>query len=295
MRRTEWQRWSGILFAVPWLLQFVFFIIIPFGGSFYLSLTDYRFRGAPRFIGLENYLDLFTDDSVFIRSIVNTIYYTVVHVPGVMIISFFIAILLNQNVRGMALFRTLFYLPSVTAGVATAMLWLVILQPNGLLNQGLGLVGIPGPRWLTSTAFAMPGLIIMSFWTVGTTMILYLAGLQGIPQHLYEAAAIDGAGHVRRMWHVTVPMMTPTIFLTLVLNIIGSFQVFIAALIVTSGGPANSTLFVLLYLYRKAFLTFQMGYASAIAWILFVIILIFTLMQFVIARRWVYYEYEEAE
>ena len=293
MRRTAWQQWSGILFAVPWLLQFVLFIVIPFAASFWLSLTDYRFRGFPRMIWFENYVDLASDE-VFLKSIFNTLYYTVFHVPGVMIISFFIAILLNQKVHGMPLFRTLFYLPTVTAGVATAMLWLVILQPTGILNQALGLIGIPGPRWLTSTQWAMPGLIIMSFWTVGTTMILYLAGLQGIPQHLYEAASIDGAGLLRRLWHVTIPMMTPTIFLTLVLGIIGSWQVFTQALILTGGGPANATLFVLLYLYNKAFLIFQMGYASAIAWVLFVIILIFTLINFAMARRWVYYEYDES-
>ena len=293
MRRTFWQQWSGILFAVPWLLQFLLFIVVPFAASFWLSLTDYRFRDFPNFIWFENYADLASDE-VFLKSVFNTLYYTVFHVPGVMVIAFFIAILLNQKVQGMPLFRTLFYLPSVTAGVATIMLWLVILQPNGILNQVLGLVGIPGPRWLTSTQWAMPSLIIMSFWTVGTTMILYLAGLQGIPDHLYEAASIDGAGHLRKLWHVTVPMMTPTIFLTLVLGIIGSWQVFTQALILTGGGPANATLFVLLYLYNKAFLIFQMGYASAIAWVLFVIILIFTLIQFVIARRWVYYEYDES-
>ncbi len=293
MRRTIWQQWSGILFAVPWLLQFVLFIVVPFAASFWLSLTDYRFRDFPNMIWFENYVDLASDE-VFLKSIFNTLYYTVFHVPGVMVIAFFIAILLNQKVNGMPLFRTLFYLPSITAGVATIMLWLVILQPNGILNQALGLFGIPGPRWLTSTQWAMPSLILMSFWTVGTTMILYLAGLQGIPQHLYEAASIDGAGHLRKLWHVTVPMMTPTIFLTLVLGIIGSWQVFTQALILTGGGPANATLFVLLYLYRKAFLIFQMGYASAIAWVLFVIILIFTFIQFGIARRWVYYEYDES-
>lgn len=293
MRRTFWQQWSGILFAVPWLIQFVLFIVVPFAASFWLSLTDYRFRDFPNMIWFENYIDLASDE-VFLKSIFNTLYYTVFHVPGVMIIAFFIAILLNQKVKGLPLFRTLFYLPSITAGVATIMLWLVILQPNGILNQALGLFGLPGPRWLTSTQWAMPSLILMSFWTVGTTMILYLAGLQGIPQHLYEAASIDGAGHLRKLWHVTVPMMTPTIFLTLVLGIIGSWQVFTQALILTGGGPANATLFVLLYLYRKAFLIFQMGYASAIAWVLFVIILIFTFIQFAIARRWVYYEYDES-
>ncbi len=293
MRKNTWQIWSGWLFALPWLIQFVFFIVAPFVASFYLSLTNYRFRGAPKVIGWDNYVELFSDDPLFWKSVVNTIYYTIIHVPGQIVIAFLIALLLNQNVRGIALWRTMFYLPSITAGVATAMLWIVILQPNGLLNQFLGLFGIPGPRWLTSTTWAMQGLILMSFWTVGTTMILYLAGLQGIPTHLYEAAEIDGAGPLRRVWHVTIPMMTPTIFLTVVLGIIGSFQVFTSALIVTSGGPANSTLFVLLYLYRKAFLIFQMGYASAIAWVLFVIILLFTVVQFAVARRWVHYEYED--
>ena len=293
MRKNTWQIWSGWLFALPWLIQFVFFIVAPFVASFYLSLTNYRFRGAPKVIGWDNYVELFSDDPLFWKSVVNTVYYTIIHVPGQIVIAFLIALLLNQNVRGIALWRTMFYLPSITAGVATAMLWIVILQPNGLLNQFLGIFGIPGPRWLTSTTWAMQGLILMSFWTVGTTMILYLAGLQGIPTHLYEAAEIDGAGPLRRVWHVTIPMMTPTIFLTVVLGIIGSFQVFTSALIVTSGGPANSTLFVLLYLYRKAFLIFQMGYASAIAWVLFVIILLFTVVQFAVARRWVHYEYED--
>ena len=269
MRKNTWQIWSGWLFALPWLIQFVFFIVAPFVASFYLSLTNYRFRGAPKVIGWDNYVELFSDDPLFWKSVVNTIYYTIIHVPGQIVIAFLIALLLNQNVRGIALWRTMFYLPSITAGVATAMLWIVILQPNGLLNQFLGIFGIPGPRWLTSTTWAMQGLILMSFWTVGTTMILYLAGLQGIPTHLYEAAEI------------------------VVLGIIGSFQVFTSALIVTSGGPANSTLFVLLYLYRKAFLIFQMGYASAIAWVLFVIILLFTVVQFAVARRWVHYEYED--
>ncbi len=258
-------------------------------------MTNYKFRGDIVFVGFNNYTELFGRDQDFIRSIVNTFYYTVIHVPGLMFIAFFIALLLNQNVRGMPIFRTLFYLPSVTAGVATAMLWIVMLQPNGLLNQFLAVFGISGPPWLTSTTWALPGLIIMSFWVVGSAMILYLAALQGIPEHLYDAASIDGAGPIRRMWHVTVPMMTPTIFLTLVLATIGSFQVFVTALIVTNGGPANATLFILLHLYRAAFEYFRMGYASAIAWILFLIILLLTMLQFLTARRWVYYEFDAPE
>ena len=290
MRTTRWQRWSGLLFIAPWLITFIWFTLGPFIASIILSLTNYRFIGLPTWVGLDNYVRLFTDDPKFIRSVINTLYYTAVHVPGIMIMAFFVAILLNQKVKGQPIYRTAFYLPSVTAGVATAYLWILLLQPNGLVNQFLGLVGIDGPNWLTSSTWAMPALILMSFWGLGTTMIIYLAALQGIPQHLYEAASVDGAGVIRKMWHVTVPMMTPAIFLTAVLQIIGSWQVFTQALIVTNGGPRDSTLFILLHLYRTGFEYFQMGYASAIAWVLFVIILVFTILQFGIARRWVYYE-----
>lgn len=279
-----------MLFITPWLITFLWFTLGPFIASIFLSFTNYRFIGLPTWIGLDNYVRLFTDDPKFIRSIINTLYYTAVHVPGIMLMAFFVAILLNQKVKGQPIYRTAFYLPSVTAGVATAYLWILLLQPNGLVNQFLGLVGIDGPNWLTSSTWAMPALILMSFWGLGTTMIIYLAALQGIPQHLYEAASVDGAGVIRKMWHVTVPMMTPAIFLTAVLQIIGSWQVFTQALIVTNGGPRDSTLFILLHLYRTGFEYFQMGYASAIAWVLFVIILIFTIIQFGIARRWVYYE-----
>ena len=275
---------------MPWLITFLWFTLGPFIASIYLSFTNYRFIGLPTWIGFQNYANLFGDDPKFIRSIINTLYYTGVHVPGVMLLAFFVALLLNQKVKGQPIYRTAFYLPSVTAGVATAYLWILLLQPNGLINQFLGIVGIDGPTWLTSSTWAMPALILMSFWGLGTTMIIYLAALQGIPQHLYEAASVDGAGVVRKMWHVTVPMMTPAIFLTAVLQIIGSWQVFTQALIVTNGGPRDSTLFILLHLYRTGFEYFQMGYASAIAWVLFMIILVFTIIQFTVARRWVYYE-----
>jgi len=290
LRTTRWQRWSGLLFIAPWLVTFLWFTLGPFIASIYLSFTNYRFIGFPEWVGFNNYVRLFTDDAKFIRSIINTLYYTAVHVPGIMVMAFFVAILLNQKVKGQPIYRTAFYLPSVTAGVATAYLWILLLQPNGLVNQFLGIVGIDGPNWLTSSTWAMPALILMSFWGLGTTMIIYLAALQGIPQHLYEAASVDGAGVFRKMWHVTVPMMTPAIFLTAVLQIIGSWQVFTQALIVTNGGPRDSTLFILLHLYRTGFEYFQMGYASAIAWVLFVIILVFTIIQFGVARRWVYYE-----
>jgi multiple sugar transport system permease protein len=255
---------------------------------------DWKGIGIPRFVGMANYMRMFSDDEAFIASIRNTVVYTVVHVPGVMFLAFVVALLLNERVRLMPLFRTLFYLPSVTSGVATVVLWVWILHPAGLLNRALALFGISGPNWFGSTTWALPGLILMSFWNIGTNMLIYLAGLQGVPQQLYEAAEIDGANAFQRVRYVTLPMMTPSIFLTLILGIIGSFQVFTAALVATEGGPGYATLFVLLHIYFNAFRFFRMGYASALAWVLFLIIMIFTIIQFWLASRWVYYEGERA-
>lgn len=294
-----WRETRGFLFVLPWLFGFVVFVAGPFFFSFFLSFMQWRLVGDMKWMGFANYAQLLSgDDTRFVQSVYNTAYYVVFHVPGVLIISFAVAGLLNRKVKGIAIYRTAFYLPSITTGVATAVLWYWVLQPNGLLNNFLDIflepLGAKAPNWLGSTTWAMPGLIIMSFWSVGTTMIIYLAGLQGIPQHLYEAAEIDGAGWWGKVRHVTLPMMTPQIFLTLVLAVIGSFQVFTSALIITEGGPADATLFLLLYLYWNGFRFFKMGYASAIAWVLFFIILFLTIVQFMLARRWVYYEGERA-
>jgi multiple sugar transport system permease protein len=294
-----WRETRGFLFVFPWLVGFILFIAGPFFFSFFLSFTQWRLVGDIKWTGFNNYVQLLSgEDTRFVQSVYNTVFYVFFHVPGILIISFTVAGLLNRKVRGMPLYRTAFYLPSITAGVATAVLWYWVLQPNGLLNQFLNVFlnpfGVDAPNWLGSTKWAMPGLIIMSFWSVGTTMIIYLAGFQGIPQHLYEAAEIDGAGWWGKIRNVTIPMMTPQIFLTLVLAVIGSFQVFTTALIVTEGGPADATLFLLLYLYWNGFRFFKMGYASAIAWLLFLIILFLTIVQFATARRWVYYEGERA-
>ncbi len=291
----SWRETQGFLFVLPWLFGFVVFLAGPFLFSFFVSLTEWRFVGDAKWLGLGHYARLLSaEDQRFVQAVYNTTYYVVFHVPGVLIISFVIAGLLNRKVRGIAIYRTCFYLPSITTGVATAVLWYWVLQPNGLLNDFLNILLVPlgfkGPNWLGSTTWAMPGLIIMSFWTVGTTMIIFLAGFQGIPHHLYEAAEIDGAGWWGKVRNVTVPLMTPQIFLTSVIGVIGSFQVFTAALIITEGGPADATLFILLHLYQIGFTAFNMGYASAIAWVLFLIILFFTIVQFITARRWVYYE-----
>jgi multiple sugar transport system permease protein len=289
----RWRRWRGVAYVMPWFIGFVLFTLGPFFFSLYLSFTEWQLLGAIKFVGLANYQQLFFEDPLFLKSLANTTYYTVFHVPGSMLLAFAAAILLNQQIKFRAFFRTLFYLPSITPGVAAVILWVWLLHPTGIINTVLGFLGVPRdiqPNWFGSTTWAMPGLILMSFWGIGSLMIIYLAGLQGIPEQLYEAAAIDGANAWHRLRYVTVPMMTPSIFFTLIIGVIGSFQSFAAALIATEGGPANSTLFLLLYLYYQAFRFFHMGYASAIAWVLFVIIMALTLAQFALARRWVYYE-----
>jgi multiple sugar transport system permease protein len=288
----RWRRWRGFFFVLPWVLGFLAFDLLPFIASFFLSLTDWNIAETPRFIGLENYRELLIEDELFRRSIVNTLYYAAFHIPGTMILAFLAAVLLNQEIRGIPFWRTMYYLPSITTGVATAVVWIWLLQPRGLINQGLGLLGIPGPNWLLSTAWAMPALILLSYWNIGGPMIIFLAGLQGVPQSLYEAAEVDGAGRLARFFNITIPLMTPYIFLILILQIIGSFQVFTQALVMTEGGPAHSTTFVMLLMYWAGWQWLRMGYASAIAWILLLVILTVTIVQFTLARRWVYYEGE---
>ena len=282
----------GYLFIAPWLFGFLVFTLGPFVASFYLGFTRWGLLDTPVFIGLRNYWDL-VHDYLFIKSLINTAYYTAFHVPLSMLLAFLLALLLNQRIRGIPIYRTLFYLPSITASVATAILWVYLLQPDGIVNAVLAHVGIAGPPWLADSFWAMPSLILISLWSIGGTMIIYLAGLQGVPQHLYEAAVIDGAGRWQKALHVTVPMMTPTILLTAILGVIGSFQVFDNAFIITAGGPANATLVYILLLYQNAFEYFKMGYAAAMAWVLFLIVLVVTLIQLRVARTWVYYESEQ--
>jgi multiple sugar transport system permease protein len=291
-RRVPMRRYKGALFVLPWFVGFVVFNLGPFVASLVISLTDWSLIDDPKFVGLTNYTRLFSDE-LYLKSLFNTFYYLVFHVPGQIILAFCVAGLLNRRVKGLPIFRTCFYLPAITSGAATAIIWLWLFQPQGLINQALQPFGVPGQNWLASTRWAMPSLILMSFWNIGSTMIIFLAGLQGVPQSLYEAAEIDGAGFFGKVRHVTVPMMTPYLFLTAVLGVIGSFQVFTSALLVTGGGPANATLFVVLYLFWNGWSYFKMGYASAMAWVLLLIILTFTALQFRIARRWVYYEADE--
>jgi len=284
----------GWLFISPWLIGFVVFTAGPFLAAFFLSTTTWDVAGQWEEVGLRNYQKMLSGgDELFNAAVRNTLYFVVFNVPGVQIIALALAALLNQKLRGIAVYRTIFYLPSVTSGIATAYLWATILAKFGLLNGMLALIGIDGPTWLYSVDWGMPAIIMYSLWNVGTPMLVYLASLQGVPVHLHEAAMIDGAGVWSRFRHVTLPMITPAIFFNSVLGVINSFQVFTAAFILTGGGPANATLVYILYLYQSAFMNGKMGYASALAWVLFLVILAVTLVQLAVARLWVYYEAEQ--
>ncbi|MCU0645940.1 MAG: sugar ABC transporter permease [bacterium] len=289
---------QGWLFISPWLIGFIFFAAGPILFSMLMSFTRWSLLSPPQWIGIGNYQEILFDDPLVYKSLWNTAYYVLFAVPLGVGLSLALALLLNQKLKGMNIFRTIYFLPSVTNLVAISILWLWIFNPEfGLLNRALSWIGIDGPLWLQSEVWSKPALILMSLWGIGGGMIINLAALQSIPQELYEAADLDGAQRWRKTIHITLPLISPAIFFNLVMNIIGSFQVFTQAFVMTAssaqgqeGGPNNSTLFFVLYLYKKAFQQFQMGYASALAWILFIIILIFTIVQFSLSRRWVYYE-----
>ncbi len=283
---------SFYLFILPWVIGFLVFTVGPIIVSFFLSFMEYDIILPPKFVGLANFSELF-EDPLFIKSMSNTLYIVVFAVPLGMVAAFLMALLLNQKVRGVAVYRTAYFIPSIVPAVASAALWLYVLQPQwGLLNGLLESIGISGPGWLASEVWSKPSIIMLMVWGSGGTMIIYLAGLQDIPQEYYEAAEIDGANTPSKFFHITMPLMTPTIFFTLVLGIIGTFQVFSVVFVLTDGmgGPVNSTLVYLIYIYRNAFNFFRMGFASAMAWVLFVVILILTIIQFRTARFWVYYE-----
>ncbi|GAA4445406.1 carbohydrate ABC transporter permease [Phytohabitans houttuyneae] len=287
-RRLE-RRW-GLLMAVPAILGFAIFTAGPMVASLALSLTDWQVGGRPSFVGTENYATL-ADDALFWKSLSATTYYTLGAVPLSLVVAFAVAMLLNQRVRGLPLWRTVFYLPTLVPAIANVVLWIWIFNPDfGLLNSLLRQGGLPTGMWIYDESMAVPSLIVMSTWGFGNTMVIFLAGLQGVPQHLYEAVSVDGGGPWHRFRHVTVPMMTPTIFYNLVVGVIGTFQVFNQAYVMTEGGPHNATLFYVYYLFRKAFRESEMGYASALAWVLFMIIMVVTFLLFRNARRWVYYE-----
>jgi len=285
---------DGWLFILPWLLGFLFFTAGPMIASAVLSFWEWEILTPPIWVGLANFRQMAVDP-LFLLALYNTAYYTLLGVPLYLLAALGMALLLNLPLRGIAVYRTIFFLPSLTPAVANALLWVWIFSPDfGLANYFLQAVGLPAQKWLFDVNLAKPALILMGLWGVGSQMIIFLGGLQGIPQSLYEAASIDGANEWRRFWNITLPLLSPTIFFNLVIGIIGSFQVFTTAYIATQGGPQNATLFYVLYLWRNGFDYFKMGYASALAWVLLLIILLLTAIQFRLAKRLVYYEVEGA-
>jgi multiple sugar transport system permease protein len=278
------------LFIAPWVIGFLIFTAGAMTFSLYLSLNDTDLLSMSEFVGIKNYLKAF-NEKLFFKAIGVTFYYTFLVVPLGTVVALAIAMMLNQKVQPVAFWRTVYYLPAVVSGVAVALLWGWVLNPEfGLVNQGLKAIGVSGPRWFASEDWAVPGVVLIAVWGTGTNMLLYLAGLQAVPTELQEAARIDGANAWQVFRHVTVPLITPTIFFNVVTNIIGSFQVFTTAYVLTQGGPNNATLTMVLYLYRESFQLFHFGYASALAWILFAIILIFTMVLLRSSSFWVHYE-----
>ena len=283
---------TGYLFLAPNIIGFLAFTAFPVAMSFALGFLEWDLLSPPKFAGLDNYSRLFTQDKLFLKVLWNTVYYTLGSVPLGFICSLGLALAMNQKLRGIVFFRTAFFVPVVSSGVAIAMLWIWLYHPYfGLLNGFLSLLSIRGPNWLTDPKWAMPAIIIMSVWkNVGYNMVIFLAGLQGIPQHLYEAAEIDGAGLGARFRYVTIPMLTLTMFFVIVMSVIGSFQVFEASLIMTNGGPADATRTLVLYIYNNAFQYFKMGYGAAMAWVMFAILFVATAVQMRLQREWVEYE-----
>jgi multiple sugar transport system permease protein len=280
------------LFASPWIIGFVVFLLGPMIASIYISLTDWDSFTAPKWVGVDNYVRLLTDDPIFWKALWNTFYYAAVSVPLGLVLGLWLANLLNKGIRLRKLFRTLIYLPTLVPLVATAMIFKMVLAPSGPLNDGLGVFGIPGPSWLLESMWVKPALVLLSVWGAGAATVLLLAAMKGIPRELYEAAEVDGASPVRQFWSITIPQLTPIIFFNLVMGLIGAFQVFSQVYILTKGGPDNASQTMVPLLFDQAFDFYHMGYASAISWLLFAVILAFTLVAFRTARRWVFYETE---
>jgi multiple sugar transport system permease protein len=282
----------AILFLSPWLIGLMFLTLGPILASFYLSLTSYDMFTPPQWLGLDNYVKMFTEDGRYYQSLRVTFTYVFLSVPLKLAFALGIAMLLNRGLKGLGFYRSVYYLPSLLGGsVAVAIMWRQVFSYDGIINQILLKFGIDGPSWITSTDYALYTLVALAVWQFGSPMVIFLAGLKQIPQEIYDAAEVDGAGPVRKFFSVTLPLLTPIIFFNFVMQIIGAFQAFTPAYIISGGkgGPADATLFYTLYLYEQAFTNFQMGYASAMAWVLVAIIGLATIISFKSARYWVHY------
>lgn len=292
-KRKKSEALWGLLFVSPFIIGFIVFMLLPMIFSFVGSFTNYNITSRMDFIGLDNFKEMFTTDQLFLTSLYNTVFYVVLNVPLTTAGGVFLAVLLNRNIRGITVFRTIFYLPAILSGVAVYVLWMQLLSPSsGLINTVLSWVGISGPSWLFDPNWTKPALILMRLWSVGGAMLLYLATLQNVPKQLYESAEVDGASSFKKLRHITLPLITPIIFYDVITSTIGAFQIFQEAYVMTeggTGGPANSLLFYNLHMWNKAFVAFDMGYAMAMSLVLFAIVLVLTFINLKLAPKWVHY------
>jgi multiple sugar transport system permease protein len=285
-----------LAFISPWLLGFLFFVVYPVLASLYYSFTNYNVLQAPEWVGLGNYQEMLTQDPIYAKALGNTLYYVVFAVPLTTMTAFLLAVILNTRLKLRSFIRTIFFLPTVVPTVASAMIWVWVFHPRvGIANGLLTAVGLPAVGWLSSPDWSKPSLIIISVWSCGSAMLIFLAALQDVPRALYDAAKVDGASSWQSLLHVTIPMTTPAFLFTGLTGLINAFQYFTFAWILTEGGPNSSTEFYAVYLYRNAFTYFKMGYASAQAWILFVLVIVITVLLFRSSARWVYYGGNAAE
>ncbi len=287
------EAWEGYVSISPWVIGFLLFTLGPILASVYFSFTEWTVTRPAEWVGLKNYIRMFTDDPLFWQALKVTGNFVLLSVPLKLVCGVGLSLLLNLKIRGMNLFRTIFYIPAVISGVAVSLMWIWLLQPDtGVINTLLESVGITGPRWFWDPDWALASVALMSVWSVGGSAIIYLAGLQNIPPSLYEAAEIDGAGAWHRFWRITIPLLTPTLFFQLVVEMIESFKVFTQAFVITKGGPLKATYFFLYYFYEEAFQNFNMGYASGLALVLMAIIMIATIILNYTSKHWVYYAAE---
>ena len=290
-KKRRLKDYRGLFFIMPWLIGFLFLQMYPFLASLYYSFTQYSVLGQPKFIGLGNYIRLFTIDPDFKKSILVTMEYALISVPSKLLFALIVALILNMKLKGINGFRTVYYIPSILGGsVAVSALWRLMFMSDGILNKLLELIGLPAVNWLGQAGTAMFTICLLQVWQFGSSMVLFLAALKQIPVDLHEAASIDGAGKVKRFFYITLPIITPIVFFNLIMQTINALQNFTSAFVITNGGPLKSTYLIGMKLYTEGFSNFKMGYASAISWILFAIILIFTLFIFKSSDAWVYYE-----
>lgn len=282
---------AAFFFLLPWLIGVILFTIWPMIQSLWLSFTDYSIYGDTSFIGFDNYIEMFNEDRMFKKSLLVTLKYVLMFVPVKMVAALFVAVLLNKKIKGMAIYRTIYYIPSIIgAGIAMAVTWKIVLSRDGFVNNILEVFGLGPFDFLTSPKLALGTLAMMGAWQFGSAMVVFLAALKQVPAELYEAGDIDGAGRIRKFINITVPMISSNVLFNLIMAIINAFQVFTQVSVITNGGPADSTYVYMLHLYRTAFESHRMGYSSALAWILTLIIFAFTAVVFWSSKKWVYYE-----